>query len=55
MKLEFYRQILEKSSYIHFNKKSFQLEPSGSCGQTDTQTDRHDEADSHFSQFCDSA
>jgi len=24
-------------------------------GWTDRQTDRHDEADSHFSQFCESA
>jgi len=41
MKLEFSRQIFEKST----NNPSCSM-------QTDGQTDRHDEANSCFSQFC---
>ena len=35
----------------HISRKSFQWEPSCSM-RTDGQTDRHDEADSRFSLFC---
>jgi len=48
--LEFSRQNFEKYSNIKFHKKSFQREPSG-CMRTDGRTDRHDEANSRFSQF----
>jgi len=51
MKLEFSRQILEKSSNIEFHKNL----PSGSrdvaCGSTGGQKNRHDEANSHSFQF----
>jgi len=36
------------------SRKSFQWEPSCSM-RTDRQRDRHDEADSRFSQFCERA
>jgi len=46
MKLEFPRQLFEKFSDIIFHKNP-------SYGRRkDGQTDRHDEAKSHFSQFC---
>ena len=51
MKLEFSRQVFEKSSNIKFHE----IPSNGSrvvpCGRTD----RHDEANSRFSQFCESA
>jgi len=49
MKLEFSRQIFEKSSNVKFLWKSFQREPSFfPCGRTK----RHYEANSRFSQKC---
>jgi len=55
MELEFSRQIFEKSSNtkLHENPSSgIRVVP---CGRTDGRTDRHDEADSRFSQFCERA
>ena len=60
MKLEFCRQIAEKSSY-QVSSKSVEWEPScfmridGQAGGMDGRKDGHDEADSRFSQFCDRA
>jgi hypothetical protein len=55
-KLDFYRQIFEKYSYIkflHVNPSSWgRVVPRG---QTDGRTDRHAEANSRFSQFCERA
>jgi hypothetical protein len=52
MKLEFYQQILEKYSEInlraHPTRGEAEFFP---CGRTD----RHDEANSRFSQFCERA
>jgi hypothetical protein len=50
-KLEFYRQSFEK-----YNKLNFHDNPSSGsrdvpCGQTDERTDKHDEANSRYSQF----
>jgi len=47
MKLEFSRQIFEKSSNIKFHEDSSNGSRVVSCGQTD----RHDEANGRFSQF----
>jgi len=52
MKLEIFGLIFEKYSNIKFDEN-----PSGGsrdvpCGWSDKQTDRHDEANSSFSQFC---
>jgi len=54
MKLEISQQIFEKHSSITFHES-----PSNDSrvvyhadGRTDGQTDRHDDANSHFSQFC---
>jgi hypothetical protein len=47
MKLEFSGQVLEKSSNIKFNEN-----PSSGSGRMDVQTDKHDEANGRFSQFC---
>jgi hypothetical protein len=54
MKLKFSRQILEKHSNIKFHKYS----TSGNqvpCGQADERTDRHDEVNCSFLQFCERA
>jgi hypothetical protein len=52
MKLEFSQQIFEKYSNIKF----YAYPSSGSrvvpCGRADGHRDRHDEANSRFSQFC---
>jgi hypothetical protein len=53
---ELSRQIFEKYSNIKFRK----IHPAGNelfhaGGRTDRQTDRHDEANSRFSQFCERA
>jgi hypothetical protein len=54
MKLEFSRQTFEKILKYHIENPS-----SGSrvvpCGQMDEGIDRHDEANSRFSRFCDLA
>ena len=51
MKLEFYRQIFEKSSNIKFHENP----SSGRRVVPYGQTDRRDEANSRFSQFCERA
>jgi len=54
MKLEFSRQIFEKSTNIKFHENL----TSGSrvpCGRTHGRTDMHDEANRRFSQFCERA
>jgi hypothetical protein len=48
MKLELCRQFFEKFWNIKFHENPFRGIPVVSCGRTD----RHDEANSHFSQFC---
>jgi len=51
MKLEFSRRILEKSSKTKFSKNPSSGSRVDPCGRTDGRTDRHDEANSSFSQF----
>jgi hypothetical protein len=51
MKLEFSRQIFEKYSDIKFNDNPSSWSRVVPCGQTD----RHEEANSHLSQFSESA
>jgi hypothetical protein len=48
MKLEDARQILEKRSNVKFHENPFSGGRVVPCGQTDGQTDRHDEAKSLF-------
>jgi hypothetical protein len=52
MKLKFSRQIFEKYPNVIFHENN----PSGNrvvpCGRTERRTDRHDEANSRSSQFC---
>ena len=50
IKLEFSRQIFEKSSNIKFHENPYRWESSCSM-RTDGRTDRHDETNSRFSQF----
>jgi len=54
MKLEFSRQIFEKSN-IKFHENPSSGSRVVPCGRLDGQTNRHDEADSRFSQFCERA
>jgi len=51
MKLEFYTQIFEKYSNIKFHENPSIGSRVVPCGQTD----RHDEANSWVSQFCENA
>jgi hypothetical protein len=51
MKLDFSRQIFEKMQTYGILRKSVQWGPSCSL-RTDIQTNRHDEAESRFSKFC---
>jgi hypothetical protein len=55
MKVEFSRQILEKYSNIRCLKTLSSGSRDVPCGQTEGQTDGNDEANSHFSQFCERA
>jgi len=48
MKFEFYRQIFEKSSKNKFNENPSSLRQVIPCGRKEGQTDRQDEANSHF-------
>jgi len=48
MKLEFFRQIFEKYSNIRFHENPSSGSRVVPCGQTE----RHDEANGRFSQFC---
>jgi len=51
MKLEISSRIFENYSNIKFHKNPSSGSRVVPCGQTDKRTDRHDEANSHFSQF----
>ena len=51
MKLEFSRHIFEKSSSIKFHQNPASGSRVVPCGRKDG----HDEANSHFSQFCERA
>jgi hypothetical protein len=55
MTLEHSQQIFEKTSNIKFHENSSRGRRVVPCGRTDGQTDRHDEANSRFSEFCDRA
>jgi hypothetical protein len=55
MKNEFYLQIFEKFLNIKFHENPSSGRRSVPCGQTDRRTDGHGEANSRFSQFCESA
>jgi len=51
MKRKFSWHIFEKYAYIKFHENPFSGSQATPCGQTDGRTDRHDEANSRFSQF----
>jgi len=51
MRFEFSRQIFEKSSKIKFHDNQSNWRQVIACGRTEGQTDRHDDANSRFSQF----
>ena len=51
MKLEFFRQIIEKYPHIKFHENPLSVRRVFPCGRTDGQVERHDEAESRFSQF----
>ena len=51
MKLVFYRYVFEKSSNVKFHGNTSSGSRAVPCGRTD----RHDEANSRFSQFCERA
>ena len=56
MKLEFSRQIFEKAQISNVLKiRSVGTELLHEDGRIDTQTNRHDEANSRFSQICERA
>jgi len=48
-------QIFEKSSHIKLYENSSSGSRVVTCGQTDGRTDKHDEVDRRFSQFCERA
>jgi hypothetical protein len=53
MTLEFSQQIFQKSSNIKFNEtRPVGFDLFHADGWMDGETDRHDEANSRFSQFC---
>jgi len=52
MKLEFSRKLLEKYSNTRFLENPSSGTRVVSCGLTGGRTDRHDEDNSRFSQFC---
>jgi hypothetical protein len=55
MIFEFSRQIFEKYSNIKFNENPSRERRVVPYFPTNGQTDRHEEANSRFSQFCESA
>ena len=55
MKLEFSGQMFEKLSNIKFHENLSSGSPVGPRGRAGGRTDRHDEANSRFSQFCECA
>jgi len=52
MKLEFSQQVFEEYPNIKFHVNPSSGSRVVPCGQTDGRTDRHDKANSRFSQFC---
>jgi len=52
MKFEFSQHIFEKSSNIKFHKHPFSGNRVVPCRRTNRQTDKYDETNSRFSQFC---
>jgi hypothetical protein len=52
MKLEFSRQIFEKCSIIKFHENPSSV---NKAVPSDGQTNRHDQANNRFSQFCERA
>jgi len=55
MKIEFSRRLSQKYSNIKFHENPSTGSRVVPCGQADGRTDRHDEANSRFSQFCERA
>jgi hypothetical protein len=55
LKLEFFQQIFEKYSNIKFHENSSSWNRVVLFGRKDRRTDIHDEANSHFQQFCEHA
>jgi hypothetical protein len=55
VKVEFYQQIFEKYSSIKFHENPSIGNRVVPCGLTDGRTERHDEANSRFSRFCEGA
>jgi hypothetical protein len=51
MKHEIFRQILEQYSNINFHENPYSMNGVFMYGLAEGRTDRHDEANSHFSQF----
>jgi len=52
MKIELSGQIFVKYSRIKFNKNPSSGSRIVPCGMTDKRTDRHDEGNSRFPQYC---
>jgi hypothetical protein len=52
MQHDFFRQIFEKCSNIEFNENPSNGSRVVACGRTDGHSDKHGEANSRFSQFC---
>jgi hypothetical protein len=52
MKPEFSRQIFEKYLNIKFHENPSSGSPAVACRWVDRQTDKYDEDNTHFSQFC---
>jgi len=52
MKLEFPQQIFENYSNIKVHENPSSGSHVVPCGQTDGRTDKHDEANRRFAQFC---
>jgi len=55
MKLEFYRQIFEKYTNIKLYENPFSWSWGVPFGRADRHTNKHDEAKSRYSQFCERA
>jgi hypothetical protein len=52
IEIAFLRQIFEKPSNVKFRENPSSGSRVVPCGRTDGKTDRHDEANSRSSQFC---
>jgi len=55
MKIEFTRQIFEKFSNINFRESPSCGIRAVPCGRAERRTDRHEEDNSRFSQFCENS